>query len=72
MNYYIYHDKVTRSAKLHRGDCGACKEGKWMHGHQNPRENEWYGPFASRHDAQRHAQQVGVMTILTDCGLCKP
>lgn len=72
MAYFIYHDKVTHAAKLHREQCGACKRGGGMHGHQVLQENEWYGPFASKQDAMADAQARGIGGILRDCGLCRP
>jgi hypothetical protein len=71
MAYFIYHDKVTRAAKLHLERCGACKGGRGMHGHQKRDENEWYGPFTTRQEAIQAAQQRGISALLTNCGLCR-
>ncbi|MCX7918506.1 MAG: hypothetical protein N3A72_02630 [bacterium] len=56
MYYFIYHDKVTPAAKLHKETCGACKGGRGMHGHQKLDENEWYGPFSNIQQAINSAQ----------------
>jgi hypothetical protein len=72
MSYWIYHDKVTPAAKLHRNTCGACKDGHGMHGHQKRSENAWYGAFERKQQALQNAQARGISALLTDCGLCKP
>ncbi len=72
MSYFIYHDKVTPAAKIHRDYCGACKGGRGMHGHQNLQENEWYGPFESKQHAVQAAHTRGIGSLVADCGLCRP
>lgn len=72
MSYWIYHDKVTSYAKLHINTCGACKDGRGMHGHQETNQNEWYGPFQSKQEALQKAQAKGIGDLLKNCGLCKP
>lgn len=72
MDYWIYHDKVTRSAKLHYATCGACNQGRGMHGHQNRLQNEWYGLYTTKADAQYDAEKRKIGVELKPCGICKP
>ncbi len=71
MAYWIYHDKVTRTAKLHHDWCGACKYGRGMHGHQKRDENEWLGAYETKELALAKAREHGIAHLLTGCGLCK-
>jgi hypothetical protein len=56
MEFWYYADKVSRTYRVHRGDCGACKHGTGMHGHQRISQNEWPGPFQTFGQATADAQ----------------
>ena len=72
MIYWIYYDKVTPAARLHLNTCGACKDGRGMHGHQKQNENEWYGRFGNKQEALQFARAKEIGGLIKDCGLCKP
>ena len=74
MRYWVYVDKPTKRVLLHKSTCGACKEGKGMHGHhKNPKQNWWKG-FSSRDDAWKYAQYQSqqLKTQPAACKLCHP
>lgn len=69
---FIYHDKVRRTAKAHRSECGACRNGVGMHGHQVRAQNEWYGPFATLAVATATFRLLGHELPVTLCRRCRP
>lgn len=74
IDYWVYVDVVTKGVRLHKSTCGACRGGKGMHGHQQPQQVWWKGPFFSRDDAWKYAQSQAQQFRIqpTPCGLCHP
>jgi hypothetical protein len=72
LDYWVFVDRPTRKAKLHLTDCGACRNGRGMHGHQ--RAQCWWRGFRTRKEAWDYATtEAGKMrTTPSPCGLCKP
>ena len=72
LDYWVFVDKPTRKVKLHLADCGACRNGRSMHGHQGPQC--WWRGFATRIQAWEYATTEArkMSTTPSLCGLCKP
>lgn len=70
--FWVFIDKPTMKAKIHRAKCGACKNGRGMHGHQQ--KQCWWEGFNTYADAWKYAAQEAVTMEAnpSDCGLCKP
>lgn len=76
MAYYIYRNWVAeKKARIHKAECGHCKNGKGCH--ENPRGNkngEWSKRFKSFKDAENDAKKLykGKRLKLKYCSRCKP
>ncbi len=76
MGYYVYRNWVAeRKARIHKAECGHCKNGKGCH--VNPRGNkngEWSKRFKSFEDAENDARKLykGKHLKLKYCKICKP
>lgn len=70
--FWVFVDKPTKKAKLHRATCGACKGGHGMHGHR--RIQCWWKGFGTRSAAWDYASQeaLAMKAAPSECGLCKP
>ncbi len=55
--YYLYIDRVNRSAMLHLGRCVYCHHGQGVNPDRNANDNVWRGPFVSPEEARTHVPQ---------------
>jgi hypothetical protein len=80
--FYVHWNTVVRKIKIHRGDCGACKEGKGMHeGRISAGRRETYDWLKAETygDAKRIAADIERQKPILrkgrgkwDCRLCWP
>jgi hypothetical protein len=80
--FYVHWNTVVRKIKIHRGDCGACKEGQGMHeGRISAGRGETYDWIEARtyDEAKSIATEVERRKPVLkkgrgkwDCGLCRP
>lgn len=72
LEFWVFIDKPTKKAKIHRTGCGACKRGRGMHGHRQ--SQCWWKGFDTYTTAWEYANQeaMKMRTISSGCGLCKP
>lgn len=70
--FYIYENWVAHghTARIHRGECSFCKEGKGAHGTINERHGRWHGPFRTYSEAYKTAVKIGGKVL--DCQHCDP
>ena len=70
--YYIYENWVAHGhvAKIHKGDCSFCNEGKGIHGTDNRRHGQWLGPYTSFTDALQAAKKT--RADISTCKVCGP
>lgn len=70
--FWVFVDKPTKKARLHRAACGACKKGRGMHGHQDGQC--WWEGFETRPAAWDYAsnEALAMRVAPSACGLCKP
>ena len=69
--YWVYEDRPTSQARVHRGACHYCNHGDGMGRGRIEKDNEWYGPFGSREDAFRRAEATGQRDV-RGCRVCWP
>lgn len=72
MSYWVYENwRAESKAKVHRGSCGHCNEGKGAHPDSTDgRNGEWHGPFKTREEADAAARKTG--RPVSTCGTCMP
>jgi hypothetical protein len=70
--YWVFIDKPTKKAKLHLATCGACQNGRGMHGYH--RAQCWWRGFPAKAQAWDYAlaEAHTMRSNPTLCGLCKP
>lgn len=56
--YYIYENWIHRRARLHRGSCSYCNQGRGTQGATEERTGRWYGPIADRAEAVARLQSL--------------
>jgi len=57
--WWVYEDYPVNRARVHRGECPFCKQGKGIH--RNKEEGvymKWHGAFPTRDEAWTFAQQL--------------
>ena len=69
--YWVYEDRPTSQARVHRGACHYCNHGDGMGRGRIEKDNEWYGPYESREDAFRRAEATGQRDV-RGCRVCWP
>jgi len=80
--FYVHWNTVVRKIKIHRGECGACKEGEGMHEGRIAAGRgvtyDWKAASTyteARDIAERLEQQKPILRKgrgKWDCGLCHP
>jgi multisubunit Na+/H+ antiporter MnhG subunit len=70
--YWVFMSRPNSRVLLHKASCGACKDGKGMHGHQEA-GCEWKG-FLTRGDALTYATSLATGLGVSEkcCDLCSP
>jgi hypothetical protein len=80
--FYVYWNTVVKKIRIHRSECGACKNGRGMHegkiGVARGHTEDWI-PAATYQEAvaiagglQREKHVLKVLRSSIDCGLCRP
>lgn len=60
MRFYVYEDVLQRRARIHRGECGHCNEGRGKTGLGPVSQTGiWHGPFALSKAAEEAAGALG-------------
>jgi hypothetical protein len=72
MNFYVYENWVAEGhkARIHKGSCGDCHEGKGKHPGASNKNGMWHGPFKSLTEAQKAAERTG--GHISYCKHCHP
>jgi hypothetical protein len=71
VTYWVDANRVHRFAKVHRGDCTFCNEGRGIHARGDAAvASRWLGPFNSVLEAEREARQTG--WDVQFCSFCTP
>lgn len=55
-------------AKVHRGDCSHCNDGRGKDPDASDRNGQWHGGYSSREEAREHARSL--TRNATDCSFC--
>jgi hypothetical protein len=50
--FWAYEDWPTAHARIHRSDCGFCKQGNGLNGGGDGHNCAWYGPYSSVDEAR--------------------
>ena len=75
--YFIYENWTNTFAKVHRGSCPYCNDGRGFQsrGKRTP-NGQWHGDWSSQEDALRAAHAVasrhsnGSVWVVEPCGYC--
>lgn len=59
MEFWIYQNHLHGYVKVHRADCGHCRNGRGSHGTHSKRYGEWVGAFGSQKEACAAAARTG-------------
>ena len=68
MAFWVLENTKHGYAKVHRADCGCCKDGK---GPGSDHTGQWHGPFATYIEALAAAKNTKKRDI-APCKLCHP
>ena len=71
VSYWVYEDRVTSNARVHKETCGHCNYGAGRGHGRIPGDSEWHGPYASRAEAFLRAEATGQKEV-RGCGHCRP
>lgn len=56
--FYVYENWTNKRARLHRGDCSYCNDGKGSQGTDSVTNGEWFGPYSTREAAAERLASV--------------
>ncbi len=71
MAFYVYENRITDKAIVHRGECSFCNEGRGIHGRDTSDSSTWHGPFETAGEALATAKSRN--RDRTDvCSRCRP
>lgn len=68
--YWVYEDRPTNRARIHRATCRFCNDGTGLHGSRLP-DNRWIGPLESSERALEVALDTERKDI-AECKFCRP
>jgi hypothetical protein len=67
--YFIYENWTHDRARIHKGECGYCNNGRGTQAGSSPRNGKWHGPL-EREDAFRLADGHKGLSELRTLGWC--
>lgn len=70
VTFWTYTNWVHKYAKVHRGSCAHCNDGRGSHGAANSNAGEWVGPFNHVGEALQAGDATG--WEVTICSFCAP
>ncbi len=65
MSFYVYANLPTRRARVHRGACSFCREGRGLR-NVAPRNGRWEGPFDTLAEAYDVAVEMELKLDLSE------
>lgn len=67
--FYIYENWQAgpRKAKIHRGSCGHCNEGRGRAGDYDPNYAAWHGPYEDLETARRESNVLPRIIDRSEC-----
>ncbi|MGP8007748.1 MAG: hypothetical protein ACLP2J_12050 [Acidimicrobiales bacterium] len=75
--YYVYENWTNTFAKVHRGSCPYCNDGRGIQGRGSKTPSgQWLGPFHSADEAMAAASAAasqhsnGDVWVVASCGYC--
>ena len=71
MSYYVYENWTHDRARVHRGDCSHCNDGRGSHGGGSDKNGKWHPPLEDRAEAFRLAASLRRADAKA-CGHCNP
>jgi hypothetical protein len=71
MSYYVYDNWTINKARVHRGSCSYCNEGRGIHANPSGRSSRWHGPYDSVPKADQKARSLK-REITDHCRSCVP
>ena len=67
--FYVYENWTNKRARLHRGDCSYCNDGKGTQGTDSVTNGQWFGPYSTREAAAERMASV-VQSDKAQCAMC--
>lgn len=58
MTYYVYENWTHKRARVHRGDCSYCNQGRGTQPADSGKNGQWHGAFATFDVAQAVAASL--------------
>lgn len=72
MGFWVYDNTVNKRARVHRGDCVWCNEGRGRYnGMADPSNGRFLGPFSTYAEAVG-SEPMRTRTDVGDCATCSP
>jgi len=71
MSYYVYDNWTINKARVHRGSCSYCNDGRGIHSNPSGKNSKWHGPFATVAEADATAMSLK-RAIADHCKSCAP
>jgi hypothetical protein len=68
--HYVHENWTHDRARIHKGECGYCNDGRGTHAGSSPRNGKWHGPL-EREDAFRLATRLKRADTKA-CPICAP
>ena len=69
--FYVYENWTIDRARVHKGSCSYCNDGKGVQVADSGRNGKWRGPFVERKTAFDILAKLG-RADAGACGKCKP
>jgi hypothetical protein len=69
--YWVYENWTNRRVRVHRGECGHCKDGHGCQIEDPGRNGKWHGPFNDRSEVFDVAKRLARLDTKS-CAVCSP
>jgi hypothetical protein len=71
MSFFVYQNWHRVRARLHRGNCSHCNDGRGTQPNHSGANDEWHGPFKELNHAQTLMASFGYSDS-RGCRICLP
>jgi hypothetical protein len=70
--FYIYENWQAgpRKAKIHRGSCRYCNDGRGRAGGYDPGHAQWHGPYDDLESARAASNALRNIVVRSECPVC--
>lgn len=71
MTFYVYENWTHKRARIHKGSCGYCNDGRGTQPSDSGKNGKWHGPYEDRAKALDVAARLKQADTKV-CGTCAP